>query len=461
LHQQTYHALRSAILSGEFTAGERLVETQLAEKLQVSRTPIREAIRQLQRENLLMADQTGGLRVAQITVEGAAQLFDCRMALERLAVAGACSHATSEQLQQMDQVLTAAEQRVTDSLSSSDSAQLLELNSQFHRLIVESSGNVWLESLLEQALDKIALLRVQTLRSHFDVIEIHKEHRQIYDAIVRRDRFRADQAVLHHLTLSCKRALQVLQQHQQSSRPCRIGMLTPSSNTVLEPVTAAVVANLPNVSVHFGRFRVTEISLDQAALKQFDERPFIDAATLLADARVDVVVWNGTSAGWLGFDYDQHLCDRITDATGIPATSSVLALNEIIRLQAITRFGLVTPYLSDVQEKIIANYRHLGVECVAEEHLNRSVNFSFAEVDAAELERMIRAVAAEEPQAIVTFCTNLKAAPLVSRLEAELGIPIYDTVLTALWKSLSMAGIDVNQIQGWGSLFSINPGHQS
>ena len=84
-----------------------------------------------------------------------------------------------------------------------------------------------------------------------------------------------------------------------------LGMLTPSSNTVLEPVTTAILQELDHVSAHFSRFRVTEISLSAAALGQFDDRPLLTAAELLADANVDVIAWNGTSAGWLGFERDE------------------------------------------------------------------------------------------------------------------------------------------------------------
>src|ERR1700704_3231814 len=101
-----------------------------------------------------------------------------------------------------------------------------------------------------------------------------------------------------------------------------LGMLTPSSNTALEPLTSAMVAQLPGVSAHFARFRVTEISLEAQALGQFDERPILEAARLLADARVDVIAWNGTSSGWLGFDADRALCERITAETGVPACTS-------------------------------------------------------------------------------------------------------------------------------------------
>src|SRR3954467_6594624 len=80
-----------------------------------------------------------------------------------------------------------------------------------------------------------------------------------------------------------------------------LGMLTPSSNTALEPLTNAMVADLPGVSAHFSRFPVTEISLRDQALGQFDDSKILEAARLLADARVKVIGWNGTSSGWLGF----------------------------------------------------------------------------------------------------------------------------------------------------------------
>ena len=129
-----------------------------------------------------------------------------------------------------------------------------------------------------------------------------------------------------------------------------LGMLTPSSNTALEPLTSAMVAGLPEVSAHFARFRVTEISLRSQALGQFDMAPILEAARLLADARVDVIAWNGTSSGWLGFETDQALCERITQETGVPACTSVLAFNEIMQLHgahALRHWS--TPYLEDVQ----------------------------------------------------------------------------------------------------------------
>ncbi|GAC1503437.1 MAG: aspartate/glutamate racemase family protein [Bradyrhizobium sp.] len=232
-----------------------------------------------------------------------------------------------------------------------------------------------------------------------------------------------------------------------------LGMLTPSSNTILEPISQAMVAGLAEVSVHFSRFKVTEIALSPSALAQFDDSEILRAAELLAHAKVDVIGWNGTSSGWLGFDADVRLCERITAATGIAATTSMLALNEVLAAADVKQLGFVTPYRDDVQDRILTNYGALGMTCRGERHLGLQDNFSFSEVTRQQIAEMTRTVASEAPQAIAVICTNLNAAWLVDELEREVGIPIYDTIATVIWKSLILAGVDPSRVTGWGTLF--------
>lgn len=232
-----------------------------------------------------------------------------------------------------------------------------------------------------------------------------------------------------------------------------LGMLTPSSNTVLEPICAAMLRDVTDVSVHFSRFRVTEIALDRSALGQFEYQPMLEAAALLADARVHSICWNGTSASWLGFDKDRALCRAITEATGIPATSAVLGLEQIFRGSGVKRFGLVSPYLEDVQNRIVATFLGEGFDCVAERHRDLRDNFSFSEVNAAALRQMVAEVSAERPDAITILCTNLAGAPLVEELEETFGIPIYDSTAVALRAACLSAGVDPSRVKGWGSVF--------
>ncbi|CAN5920145.1 aspartate/glutamate racemase family protein [soil metagenome] len=238
-----------------------------------------------------------------------------------------------------------------------------------------------------------------------------------------------------------------------------LGMLTPSSNTVLEPVTAALLADLPEVSAHFGRFRVTEIALSAGALAQFDNREIMAAAELLSHARCQVIGWNGTSSGWLGFESDHNLCAAIGRETGALACTSVLALNEVLQATGVQRLGLVSPYRDDVQAAIVRNYASIGIDCASERHLGLQDNFSFSDVSDDQLRTMVREVMSGDvttrPEAIAIFCTNLRGAPLVPELEAEFGAPVYDTIATVLWKALKLAGVDTVRLAHRGRLFSL------
>jgi len=232
-----------------------------------------------------------------------------------------------------------------------------------------------------------------------------------------------------------------------------LGMLTPSSNTTLEPVTASMLSGLPEVTAHFGRFRVTEISLGEQALGQFEPEPMLAAAQLLADARCHSICWNGTSAGWLGFERDRELCRAIEARTRVRACSSVLAIEEIFRATGVSRFGMVSPYTDDIVAAIRRNFGAEGFELAAERHCGIKVNFDFSEIEPETIAEMVRAAAKQGPQAIIVFCTNMDGASLAQDLERELGIPIYDTIATAVWASLRTAGVQPERVKGWGRLF--------
>ena len=210
LYEQVYSALRSGILAGEFAPGSRLIETQLTEWLNVSRTPLREALRQLQKEGLVKAD-TSGLQVATISATDARELYDCRLVLEKLAVTGACEQASKQQLKALEQYVVQAEARDPQDSDPKTLVQLLELDYQFHHLIAESSGNRRLVSLLDQLFDAMALLRIQTLRQNPDVLEIRLEHRQVYEAIARKDAATATKTIQLHLLASKARVVKEIQ----------------------------------------------------------------------------------------------------------------------------------------------------------------------------------------------------------------------------------------------------------
>ena len=235
----------------------------------------------------------------------------------------------------------------------------------------------------------------------------------------------------------------------------RLGMLTPSSNTVLEPVTYAILGGTPEISAHFQRFRVTEIALDANALHQFDPSLMLPAADLLADAKVDAMAWNGTSASWLGIERDRSLCEAIFLQTGKPATTSTLACIDALRAHGAKRVGLVTPYTDDVQARIGKVWAGAGVPCHAERHLGLRDNFSFGLVWSVEIGDMIRAVANDGCDAVVVLCTNMDGAAVAGALESELNLLILDSVAVTLWRTMLLAGADPRSLSDWGRVFQV------
>ena len=233
----------------------------------------------------------------------------------------------------------------------------------------------------------------------------------------------------------------------------RLGMITPSSNTALEPVTCAMLADMPEVTAHFSRLRVTEIALDTPALGQFDPTNMMPAAELLSDAKVQAIAWNGTSASWLGIDRDQALCAAITAKTGAPATTSTLACLDAIHRFGARRVGLVTPYTQDVQLRIEHVWRAAGAPCHFARHLGIRDNFSFGEIAPATIADMIRDVAKQGCDAIIVLCTNMNGARVAADLERELGVLVLDSIAVTLWRSLQIAGMSGRALAPWGRIF--------
>jgi maleate isomerase len=229
----------------------------------------------------------------------------------------------------------------------------------------------------------------------------------------------------------------------------RLGMLTPSSNTVLEPATYALLADAPGITAHFQRLRVLSITLDGGSTGQFDPAPMVAAAEMLADAKVHAICWNGTSGSWLGLDADRALCDAITAATGLPCTTATLALHDALHALGAKRIGLVTPYLASVQDAILANLRAEGFEPAAERHLDDPGNYSFAEHADALVTRLVREVAAQGCDAIAIHCTNFRGLDAAA---AVTGVAVLDSVAVALWGALRSAGADPARVAALGRL---------
>jgi maleate isomerase len=239
-----------------------------------------------------------------------------------------------------------------------------------------------------------------------------------------------------------------------TQKPVRVGMLVPSSNTVLEPYTSAMFSTLGDTaSVHYARFRVVEISMSAASRGQFDLAPILEAAERLAETEPDLIVWNGTSASWLGLETDHALCAAITDRTGVPATSTSLAFDALFRGLGLTRIGVVTPYLPEIQTRIIERFATRGITVVAEAHLSDKGNHSFASYGPDVVAGLVRDVARAGPEAIAIICTNFRGAGVAPALEDELSVPVIDSVSVTAAYAMHRTGLRPSAVTGWGSIF--------
>lgn len=179
LRDVVFNTLREAILRGELKPGERLMEIRLANKLGVSRTPIREAIRKLELEGLVLMIPRKGAEVAQITEKSLRDVLEVRRALEDLAVQLACLRMSSQTLED----LKAAAKAFEEILGDEDITAVAEADVKFHDVIYMATDNQRLISLLNNLREQMYRYRVEYLKKK----ECHKqllwEHQEIIRAI--------------------------------------------------------------------------------------------------------------------------------------------------------------------------------------------------------------------------------------------------------------------------------------
>jgi maleate isomerase len=243
-------------------------------------------------------------------------------------------------------------------------------------------------------------------------------------------------------------------QYVPSEQRRKIGHITPSSNTVLEPLTGLMSRAFDDrVSHHFTRIKVEAISLEPRHTGQFGPAAMLAAAALLGDAAVDAVVWNGTSGCWNGLDADRDLCARISEQNGVPSATSTLALLEVMSAAGFARCSLAVPYTDAVTARIAAVYASEGVQVTGTANAGISDNREMALHDAERVRGLVRAADAPDADCIQLICTGMAGAQVVEEMEAELGKPIFDSVAVTLWKALTMVGLEP-RLDGWGSLLA-------
>lgn len=179
LRDVVFNTLRRAILRGELKPGERLMEIQLANKLGVSRTPIREAIRKLELEGLVLMIPRRGAEVAEITEKNMQDVLEVRKALEKLAAELACDRISPEQVVEMRK----AAKEFEDILKTGDVTQIAEADVRFHDVICFATDNQRLITLLNNLREQMYRLRVEYLKQKECYPQLLEEHDLIIQTI--------------------------------------------------------------------------------------------------------------------------------------------------------------------------------------------------------------------------------------------------------------------------------------
>lgn len=195
LRDVVFNTLRQAILRGELKPGERLMEIQLANKLGVSRTPVREALHKLELEGLVLTVPRKGAEVADITEKSVQDVLEVRRALEALAIQLACDKMTDEQIKDLEQ----AAQTFKDCLDSEDVTKIAEADVAFHDIIHLATDNQRLIQLLNNLREQMYRFRVEHLKKKTYHPQLQTEHRQMIEYIKSRRKDEATRVAKQHV----------------------------------------------------------------------------------------------------------------------------------------------------------------------------------------------------------------------------------------------------------------------
>jgi DNA-binding GntR family transcriptional regulator len=190
-----YQRLKSAIQSRQFEPGQRMREAEIATWLGISRTPVRDALKLLESDGLLVAAPRRGLIIAELDQQQVAEIYALRSVLEGLAARMAAQHASSAELSALVDVV----QRQADTSPDADPAVLADLNRRFHQLIYRAARNRYLLDVLESLESSLALLPGTTYSAAGRRDTAHAEHKAIVTAIEAHDADAAEAAARRHI----------------------------------------------------------------------------------------------------------------------------------------------------------------------------------------------------------------------------------------------------------------------
>jgi DNA-binding GntR family transcriptional regulator len=195
LREVVFNTLRKAILTGELKPGERLMEIHLANQLGVSRTPIREAIRKLELEGLVVMMPRRGAEVAQITEKSLRDVLEVRRSLDALCAELACDRISEEELEKLKEACEQFEKAAgTDKV-----AEIAKADVALHDIIVQATRNRRLIQIVNNLSEQMYRYRFEYIKDEERHDNLVEEHRMIYESILRGDKEKAAEASKLHI----------------------------------------------------------------------------------------------------------------------------------------------------------------------------------------------------------------------------------------------------------------------
>jgi len=195
LREIVFEHLREAIITGMLRPGERLMELQLAEEMGVSRTPVREAIRKLELEGLIIMVARRGAYVSDLSMRDIAETFEIRGALESLAAGLAAERIAPEELEQLERTLVS----IGECIETSDIQQIVTLDEEFHAILFAASRNQRLSQIVSNLREQITRFRRTSLSTPGRFKAVFQEHKGIVEAISERNSNLAQALAKEHI----------------------------------------------------------------------------------------------------------------------------------------------------------------------------------------------------------------------------------------------------------------------
>ena len=214
LRDVVFNTLRQAILTGELKPGERLMEIHLANRLGVSRTPIREAIRKLELEGLVTMIPRRGAEVAQITEKSMKDVLEVRRTLDALSAELACERISPEE----EEALKKACQNFEEAVKTKDAKIIAKADVALHDIIAAATGNQRLIQLINNLAEQMYRYRFEYIKDASQHERIIKEHRIIYESIVKKDKVAASEMAKLHIDNQEKAVIARIRMEQANSK---------------------------------------------------------------------------------------------------------------------------------------------------------------------------------------------------------------------------------------------------